>query len=74
MDDNRVGLILMLLREGSTRHAIHVFREEAEVSFPVARQSVLALAQRHGIRLRRKPFVSMALLAIASLLVGLMLV
>ncbi len=73
MDDSRIGLILMLLREGSTRHAIQAFQEEAEVSFPAARESVFELARQHGIPVRRRPALPLALLALAGLLLGLLL-
>lgn len=71
VEDNRVGLVLMLLREGSTRQAIEVFQEEAAVNFSAARQSVLALAEEHGIPLRRRRIaMPLTLLAIALALVG----
>lgn len=71
VEDNRVGLVLMLLREGSTQQAIEVFREEAAVNFPVARQSVFALAREHGIPLRRRRIaMPLTLLAIALALAG----
>lgn len=71
VEDNRVGLVLMLLREGSTRQAIEVFQEEAAVNFSAARQSVFALAQEHGIPLRRRRIaMPLTLLAIALALVG----
>ncbi|MHB0954827.1 MAG: hypothetical protein ACYC6N_11360 [Pirellulaceae bacterium] len=73
MEDSRIGLILMLLREGSTRHAIEAFQEEAEVSFSAARQSVFELAREHGIRLRRQPALPLALLALVGLLLGIFL-
>lgn len=71
VEDNRIGLVLMLLREGSTRQAIEVFQEEAAVNFSAARQSVFALAQEHGIPLRRRRIaMPLTLLAIALALVG----
>jgi hypothetical protein len=70
VEDNRVGIVLMLLREGSTQQAIQVFQEEAAVNFPVARQSVFALARDHGIPLRRRSVMFLALLAIAVALVS----
>ena len=68
MDENRIGLILMLLREGSTRHAVKVFQEEADVSFAVARRSVRELALEHGIHVRRRSLLPLALIALAGLL------
>ncbi|MHB8974836.1 MAG: hypothetical protein ACYC3X_31060 [Pirellulaceae bacterium] len=73
MEDRRIGLVLMLLREGSTRHAIDVFQEEAEVSFPIARQAVFELARQYGIPLRHWSALPLALLALAGLLLGLLL-
>ena len=58
----------MLLREGSTRHAIKVYQEEADVSFFSARQTVVELAARHGIRVRRRSMLPLALIALAGLL------
>ena len=72
MEENRIGLILMLLREGSTRHAIKVFQEEADVSYFVARRSVYDLARQHGVDVRRHSLVPLALIALAGLL-GLLL-
>ncbi len=68
MEESRVGLILMLLREGSTRHAIEVYREEAHVNYWSARQAVRDLAEKHGISLRRRALLPLAILALASLL------
>jgi hypothetical protein len=63
----------MLLREGSTQHAIQTFQEEAEVSFPTARQSVFELARQHGIPLRHRSALPLVLLALAGLLLGILL-
>lgn len=49
VEESRIGLILMLLREGSTRHAVKVYQEEADVSFFSAQRSVYELARQHGI-------------------------
>jgi len=71
VEDNRVGLVLMLLREGSTQQAIQVFQEEAAVNFPAARQSVFELAREHGIPLRRRRLMMpLTLLVIAIALAG----
>jgi hypothetical protein len=58
----------MLLREGSTRHAVKVYQEEADVSLAAARQSVRRLAAQHGIAVRRGAAIPLALLALAGLL------
>ncbi len=68
MEESRIGLILMLLREGSMRHAIQVYQEEADVTYWAAKQSVRDLAQKHGIAMRRRSLLPLALLALASLL------
>jgi hypothetical protein len=73
VEESRVGLILMLLHEGSTRHAIKAYEEEAAVSFLTARQSVSELARRHGIPMRRRSVLPAVLLALAGLLLGLVL-
>ena len=68
MEEHRIGLILMLLREGSTRHAVKVYQEEAGVSYAAAACAVHELARQHGLPVRRRSLVSLALIAIASLL------
>ena len=68
MEENRIGLILMLLREGSTATAVKVYQEEADVSYIAAQRSVRELAQQHGIRLRRRSLLPLALIALAGLL------
>lgn len=72
MDDNRLGLILMLLREGNTRQAVKAYQEEANVDYAVARAEVLDLARRHGAPVRHRLMLHLTLLALAGLL-GLML-
>jgi hypothetical protein len=68
VEENRIGLILLLLREGSTAHAVKAFQEEADVSYFVARRRVLELAEQHGIQLPRRSIVPLLLIALASLL------
>ncbi|MBM4093110.1 MAG: hypothetical protein FJ276_27430 [Planctomycetes bacterium] len=70
MDDSRIDLILMLLREGSAQHAIKVFEEEAGVGYFMARRAVRDLARRHGIRANesRATVLSLTLIALAGLL------
>ncbi len=68
MEESRIGLILMLLREGSARQAIQVYQEEADVNYWAAKQSVRDLAHRHGIAVRRRSLLPLAILALASLL------
>ena len=66
MEENRIGLILMLLREGSKRHAVKVFQEEADVNFFAARRAVQKIALEHGIEGRRHSLLPLALIALAG--------
>ncbi len=68
MEENRIGLILMLLREGSTGHAVKTFQEEANISYFAARRQVLELAAQHGIALPRRSVVPLLLIALAGVL------
>lgn len=68
VEESRIGLILLLLREGSTQHAVKVYQEEAEVSYAVALRSVRDLARQHGIDLPRSSLLPLALIALAGLL------
>ncbi len=68
MEETRIGLILMLLREGSTRHAVKVYQEEANVSFSAARRHVRELALQEGIHVRRRSLLPLAIIALAGLL------
>ena len=52
MNENISGLILLLLREGSTKHAVELYREETGASREEARRFVAELAERHGLRSR----------------------
>jgi hypothetical protein len=72
VDDSRLGLILMLLREGNARQAIKAYQEEANVDYEIARVRVLELARQQGIPVRQRLILRLALLALAGLL-GLML-
>jgi hypothetical protein len=72
VDDNRLGLILMLLREGNTRQAVKAYQEEANVDYEIARAEVLDLARLHETPVRHRLMLRLALLALAGLL-GLML-
>jgi len=73
VEEKRVGLVLLLLREGSLWHAIKLYQEDVGVSFAVARERVVDLARTHGIRHRRRgflPFVLIALAGLAGMLLG----
>lgn len=53
MDDTPEDLMLMLLEEGSTDHAIELYREEMDVERSEAVRVVSELSKRHGIQIRR---------------------
>jgi hypothetical protein len=61
------GLIVLLLREGSTRHAIALYHEETGVSWEEAAEAVADLADRHGIPLRRRRVVPWLVAGLAAL-------
>lgn len=72
VEKQRIGLILLLLREGSTGHAVKAYQEEADVNFFAAQRAVRELARQHGIQFRRSRFLPFILITLASLL-GLLL-
>lgn len=67
-DQDREGLIILLLQEGSTRHAIELYREETSVSWEDAAEAVADLSRRHGIPLRRSRLVPWLVAGLAALL------
>lgn len=68
MDQDREGLVLLLLKEGSTRHAIELYREETGVTQHEANRAVGDLARRNDISLRRNRLVPVLLAGLAGLL------
>ena len=68
MDQDREGLVLLLLKEGSTRHAVELYREEMGVTRQEASCAVEDMAQRHGVPLRRNRLVPILLAGLACLL------
>ena len=73
MEEKRVGLVLLLLREGSLWHAVKLYQEEVGVSFSVAKRRVVELARAHGIQPRRRgllPFAIVALVGLLGMLLG----
>ena len=68
MDETRIGLIVMLLREGNSHDAIKAYQEEAGVSYLVARRRVGDLARSHQIGGHRLRVASLVLAALAGLL------
>lgn len=67
-DQDREGLIVLLLQEGSTDHAIELYCEETGASWEDATAAVTELAQRHGVSLRRKRLIPWLVAGIAALL------
>ena len=68
MDQDRVGLVLLLLKEGSTRHAVELYREETGVTQQEASRVVEEMAERHGIPRRRNKLVPILVVGLAGLL------
>ena len=71
MAENVEGVILLLLREGSNRHAIRLYQEETGAQFTEAKQAVYALARKHGIRIRSMligPLGSLVLVVLSGLI------
>lgn len=67
-DQDREGLIILLLQEGSTRHAIELYREETGASWEDAVNAVENLSRRHGIHIRRSWMVPWLVAGMAALL------
>ena len=67
MDEEREGLVLMLLEQGSTRHAIQLYREETGADREHAQRAIAELARRHGIRPSRRNWLPMVLVWLAGL-------
>ena len=68
MDRDREGLLLLLLQEGSPRHAIELYQEETGAAPEEARVAIKQLAQQHGVRLRRSGVLPLVLAGLAGLL------
>lgn len=58
----------MLLKEGSTSHAIHMYREETGADLERARHAVAELSRRHGIAARPRGWMPLILIGLAGLL------
>jgi hypothetical protein len=67
-DQDREGLIILLLQEGSTRHAIELYHAETGISWEDAVVAVTNLSQRNGIPLRRTRLMSWLVAGLAALL------
>jgi hypothetical protein len=68
MDRDREGLLLFLLQEGSTNHAVQLYREETGASQEEAKRAVDDVAAQHGIRVKRDRLLPLALIGAAGLL------
>ena len=75
MVENVEGVILLLLQEGSNRHAIRLYQEETGALFAEAKHAVYAMAREHGVRVRSMPIgpIGSLVLILLSGLVGTML-
>jgi len=67
MDEDREGLVLMLLEEGSTGHAIQMYREETGVDLEHAKHAVAELSRKHGIVSRPRGWMPLILIGPAGL-------
>ena len=61
------GLIVLLLQEGSTRHAVELYREETGASWEDASEAVAELSRRHGITMRRNRLIACLVAGLATL-------
>ncbi len=68
VESQKIGLVLMLVREGSVQHAVRLYQEESGVSPSRARQAVRSLARRHGVHYRDPPFYALALVGLAAVI------
>jgi len=68
MDEDKEGLVVMLLKEGSTGHAIRLFREETGADREKARHAIAELSRRHGLPSRRNRLLPLVLIGLAGLL------
>jgi hypothetical protein len=68
VDESRIGLVVMLLREGSFHDAVKVYQDEADVPFRVARREVSELARANAIPMRRLSLYPLLWLTLAGVL------
>jgi Fic family protein len=73
MHDDPTELILLLLREGSTEHAIELYSEVTGASREQARRHIDELARRAGLKSVRRRWRALALLAGGALIISLLL-
>ncbi len=68
MDEDREGLVLMLLKEGSTGHAVQMYREETGTNLEHAKCAVAELSRQHGIAAKPSGWMPLILIGLAGLL------
>jgi hypothetical protein len=68
VEESRIGLVVMLLREGSFHDAVKVYQDEAGIPLPAARRAVNEIARAHSISTRRSMFSSLLWLTLAGAL------
>lgn len=75
MGENVEGVILLLLQEGSTRHAIRLYQEETGAQYVEARHAVFEMARARGVTVRSMPLGPIGSLVLIALsgLIGTML-
>jgi hypothetical protein len=68
MDEDKEGLVVMLLKEGSMGHAIRLYREETGADYEKAKHAVAELSRRHGVAHRSNRLLPLLLVGLAGLL------
>ena len=68
VDESRIGIVVMLLREGNFHDAVKVYQDEADVPVRIARRAVADLARDHAIATRRSSLFSLLWLTLAGAL------
>ncbi len=68
MDEDKEGLVVMLLKEGSVGHAIRLYREETGADHEKAKHAVAELSRRHGVSARGNRLLALVLVGLAGLL------
>ena len=67
-DQDREGLLVLLLQEGSADHAIELYCDETGASWEDATAAVTELSRRHGIPIRRNRLIPWLVVGMAALL------
>lgn len=72
MQEDIAGIIELLLREGSTGHAVELYREATGAGREEACRYVDELARRRGLRSGRRGWLALALLAGTALIAAIL--